>query len=146
MIPRRTILVVPLLLASMGCISVGRSYDGNPIDPSRIRDIKTGETTKAEITEWFGAPFRIDHSDVTGMTQTAMSRFVGDELTLKLDPALYNEVYLYQRSFEKYFGLFFILFFNYFEADIRYDRLAVVFDNEDKVEAYGYSPADWGDE
>lgn len=146
MTSRRAVPAGLLLMASVGCVSIGRSHDGNPIDPSRLGDIQVGETTKAEITEWFGAPFRIDHSDVTGMTQTAMSRFVGDELTLKLDPALYNEVFLYQRSHEKYFGLFFILFFNYFEADTRYDRLAIVFDNQDKVAAYGYSPADWSDQ
>ena len=138
-----TALALPILLLSVGCVNIGREHEGNPIKVERLSEIKVGVTTKAQVTQIFGAPFRIDQSDVTGMTQTALSRFVGDQLTLKLDPALYNEVYLYQQKHTKFFGLFFILLFNYFSSDSRFDRLAIVFDNEDKVAAYGYSAADW---
>jgi hypothetical protein len=139
----RSIHLACLLVGSTGCITIGRTHEGNPIDPARIPGIQVGKTTKAEITEWFGAPFRIDQSDITGMAQSAISRFVGDELTIKLDPALYNDVYLYQQKHTKYFGLFFVIIYNYFSSDARFDRLAVVFDDHDRVAAVGWSPADW---
>lgn len=141
----RTIAIASLLIViagPVGCVTVGGTREGNPIDAARVAEIKVGETTKAEITRWFGAPFRIEQSDITGMAQSALSRFVGDQLTLKLDPALYNDVFLYQRRYASWFSLFFIVF-NYFSSDTRFDRLAVVFDEHDKVAAVGWSEHDW---
>lgn len=140
---RRTSSLLLLLLAgSAGCVTVGSTFEGNPIDASRLPDVEVGETTKAEITSWFGAPFRIEQSDITGMAQSALSRFVGDQLTLKLDPALYNDVYLYQRRYTQWYAVF-LIFYNYYSSDTRFDRLAVVFDEHDRVSAVGWSAADW---
>lgn len=136
------VVVVAAVLS--GCVNVGRTSEGNPIRVNKIDEIKIGETSKAEITNWFGAPFRIEKSDVAGLAESALSRFVGDQLTLKLDPALYNDVYLYQRRYTRSFFLALILF-NYFSADTRFDRLAVVFDQGDLVVAFGWSEANWNE-
>ena len=133
-------------LLSTGCVNVGREYIGNPIDATLVGKIVVGESTKAEITEWFGAPFRIEQADVTATAQAELSRFVGDQLTIVLDPALYNDVYLYQREYGKFFALILIIPFNYYSSDTRYDRLAVVFDEHDVVAAVGWSPANWDDD
>ena len=133
---------VGLVLGLAGCVNIGRIQEGNPVNVARIDHIKTGETTKAEITSWFGAPFRIQKSDVAALAESAMSRFVGDQLTLKLDPALYTDVYLYQQRHVHTFFLAFVVF-NYFQSDTRFDRLAVVFDPDNRVTAFGWSPADW---
>ena len=140
-----TLAAALTLLASLstGCVNVARTYNGNPIDATRVKDIQVGTTTKAEITEWFGAPFRIDQADVTATAQSELSQFVGDQLTVVLDPALYNDVYLYQREYVKRFALILFIPFNYYSSDTRYDRLAVVFDEEDIVAAVGWSPVDW---
>jgi hypothetical protein len=45
------VLMISLVLA--GCGSVGRNFD-----TARVKDIKNGATTKAEILEWFGLPFK----------------------------------------------------------------------------------------
>ncbi len=139
---RRFLGVLPCLMVITGCVTVARTHEGNPIDSSRAESIRLGETTKAEITDWFGAPFRIEKSDVAALAQSALSRFVGDQLTLKLDPALYNDVYLYQQEHGRSIFVAGILF-NYFGSDTRFDRLAVVFDQDDKVVAYGWTPVDW---
>ena len=82
----------------------------------------------------------------TWTEQSELSQFVGDELTIKLDPALYNDVYLYQREYVKRFALILFVPFNYYSSDTRYDRLAVVFDEHDKVAAVGWTPVDWDDD
>ena len=46
-----TILIVTLLLLVAGCASSGRK-----MDMSKMQDIRKGETTRAELTQWFGSP------------------------------------------------------------------------------------------
>ena len=135
-----------LLAFSTGCVSVAREIDGNPIPSERVENIILGETTKADITDWFGAPFRIEQSDVTATAQAQLSRFTGDQLTVHLDPALYNDVYIYQRTYTKRFALILIIIYNYYSSHTRYDRLAVVFDEHDKVAAVGWSKANWNED
>ncbi len=135
-----------LLVCSTGCVNVGREVNGNFIDETLVKKVVLGETTKAQITDWFGAPFRIDQADVTSTAQGELSRFTGDQLTLVLDPALYNDVYLYQRTYIKRFALILFIPFNYYSSHVRYDRLAVVFDEHDKVVAIGWDGADWDED
>ena len=54
--PRRTIALLAALcvtLLASGCLTVGQ-----PFPASRVADIRMGETTRAEIEQWFGSPWR----------------------------------------------------------------------------------------
>jgi len=53
---KRVLLVflVTLICALLiGCGSLGKNFD-----TSRVQDIKNNQTTKAEILDWFGLPFK----------------------------------------------------------------------------------------
>ena len=47
-----------LLLATAGCVSVGR-----PFPTDRIKDIKLGKTTRADLTAAYGRPYRTGVED-----------------------------------------------------------------------------------
>ncbi len=46
-------LAILLLALTVGCGSMGRNFDD-----THVVDIKNNATTKAEILEWFGLPFK----------------------------------------------------------------------------------------
>jgi hypothetical protein len=54
---RRAKLVAVLIasVASSGCFSVGGRF-GAPIPQERLLEIRAGETTREQITAWFGPP------------------------------------------------------------------------------------------
>lgn len=127
------------LALSAGCISFGRTYEGNPIDPETVALLVEGETTRAQVMEMFGAPNVVETANITALAEQSLARYEGEELTLKIDPALFNEVYIYERTQTNHFILFLILF-NYYSSDQRSDRLAIFFDTEGKVRGVGWTP------
>ncbi len=128
-------------LVSTGCISIGSTSEGNPIDREVLARIVKGKTTRAEVLEMLGAPKIVENANITNLAEQALAQYEGEELTLKLDPALFNDVYIYERIEKNYFVLFLILF-NYYTSTERSDRLAVFFDQQGKVLGVGWTSAE----
>jgi hypothetical protein len=126
-------------LLAAGCLSFGTTQEGNPISESDIQKLIKGKTTKAEVLEILGAPFKIETTEITKLAEQAVARYAGEELTLKIDPALFNDVYIYERKEVNYF-FFSLILFSYYASDERHDRLAVFFDKDGKVLGIGWSP------
>jgi len=137
-----TTLRFALLLAALsvcsGCLSFGVSYEGNPIDQAAVAKIVKGRTTRAEVLELLGAPKRIEEANITNLVEQSLARYQGEKLTLQIDPALFNDVYIYERKQTDTFVLFLIVF-NYYSSDETATRLAVFFDKNGKVLGVGWT-------
>lgn len=128
-----------LLLYACGCVSIGRSFEGNPVPAPTADFPKIGVTTKAEVMARLGAPHTVRQTEFDGMLEGLLTRSPADAVTVHLDSALVDEVFVYERARTKRLGVFLGLF-NYYRSDTRADRLAIVFDHQAKVVAVGYSP------
>ncbi len=122
-----------------GCVVFSTDYQGNPIERDVVAQIQVGRTTRAEVLELLGAPLAIERVDVTGLTERLLARFEGEELTVKLDPALFDELYVYQRTQTERFVLL-LIFYNRVKTDQRSDRLTVLFDPAGVVLGVGWTP------
>ena len=130
-------LLVSLLWAP-GCVGISTQYEGNPITKENLAKIEVGVTTRAAVLEVLGSPLVIDRTDITGLAERALSRFQGEELTLKIDPSLFNDVYIYERrQIDRW--LIFLGFFTYITSDERSDRLSIFFDREGLVLGLGWT-------
>ena len=49
----RLLFAALLLMGMIGCGSVGKNFDEN-----RVQDIQNKHTSKTQILEWFGSPFK----------------------------------------------------------------------------------------
>ena len=125
--------------SAAGCISFGRTYEGNPIEEEVLARIVEGETTRAEVLELLGAPMAVETADITSLAEQALAQYEGEKLTLQIDPALFNDVYIYERKQTNYFVIA-LFVFNYYVSDQRADRLAVFFDKKGKVLGVGWTP------
>ena len=135
----RLLILSLAALTLPSCIAVSKEAEGNPIPRSAIDQIVAGKTTRAEVLELLGAPLAVERADVTGLTERLLSRVEGDDLTLKIDPALFDELYVYRRTQTERFGLF-LIFYNRLVTDRRSDRLTVLFDPEGVVLGVGWTP------
>lgn len=133
------ILLCFMCLACSACISIGRTYSGNPIPEDAIARIVPGETTRAEVMQLLGAPKETESADITGLAEQALARYEGEKLILQIDPALFNDVYIYERKQTNHFVMALILF-NYYSSDERSDRLAIFFDKDGVVLGVGWTP------
>ena len=130
-------LLVSLLWAP-GCVGISTQYEGNPITKESLAQIKVGVTSRAAVLEVLGSPLVIDRTDITGLAERALSRFQGEELSLKIDPSLFNDVYIYERrQVDRW--LIFLGFFTYVTSDERSDRLSIFFDREGLVMGLGWT-------
>lgn len=135
----RPLALFALFLLLPGCIAFSTEYEGNPIRREVVSQIEVGKTTRAEVLELLGAPLAAERVDVTGLAERLLSRVEGEELALKLDPALFDEIYIYQRTQIERFGVILILY-NRFKTDRRSDRLAIFFDPDGVVLGVGWTP------
>jgi outer membrane protein assembly factor BamE (lipoprotein component of BamABCDE complex) len=55
---KNTIYIIAIAALLCGCISVGRQ-----INQAKIQDIKPGQTTRAELEQWFGHPSMVMQTD-----------------------------------------------------------------------------------
>ena len=140
--PRRLRRALPglcLIAALSGCVGISTQTEGNPIKDEDVAKIEVGTTTRAQVLELLGSPLVIDRTDITGLAERALARYQGEELTLKIDPSLFNDVYIYERRYVDRFALL-LLVFNYVNSDERSDRLAVFFDKAGVVMGLGWTP------
>ena len=129
-------LAVLLLGCTTGCVSLGRQYEGAQLPSARLVEIHPGVTTKADVLSRFGAPTTIQRRDIEGLIGNMATRYHGQELTLKLDPALLDDVYIYEfRRVNR--TVVFTGFFNWVTSVEKSDRLVFFFDREGKLAGYG---------
>ncbi|MDD5169854.1 MAG: hypothetical protein PHN75_13610 [Syntrophales bacterium] len=105
------LLIVVMFLA--GCAVIGRNKDFRPFEEKALIQVKPGQTTASEITNWFGPPSQV----------------------VKLSN---GNAYIYSRSLSKATGVWLILvsFVNY---DTRHDRVVFFINKNDVVTHYGSS-------
>jgi hypothetical protein len=114
-----------------GCFSM-RVVAGNDVPADRISQIQPGQTTKAEILYWFGAPE--DYTDPSGLRRIFADGVAAPEDVLALP---YADVLVYEEAHARVKGLLLFLF-NWFDVHVVQDRLVVFFDDQDRVLYYGY--------
>jgi len=123
------VLCVSFLLAS--CV-IGRYYEGPQISEEKLKEIKPGVTTKAEIISWFGPP------------QNYISPTVFNEILREMDvtrepltnyPFANVLSYQYNRSNVR---AIILLLFNFIDAKVKSDHLVIFLDDKEKVIYYGF--------
>lgn len=117
-----------------GCFSI-EVVAGNQVPAEHIPQIQPGQTTKAQVLEWFGAPE--DYTDPSGLRRVLDDGVVLPEDVLALP---YADVLVFETTRGRVKGVFTILF-NWFDVKVASDRLVVFFDDEDRVLYYGYREA-----
>jgi hypothetical protein len=114
-----------------GCVMIN-VVGGNEVPEDRISLIRPGETTRAEILDWFGSPAA--YTDPSGLRLLFEAAEVSPEDVLVFP---YADVLVFQLTRAK--GRALLLFvLNYVEARGASDRLVVFFDDRDRVMYYGY--------
>jgi len=123
------ILCFASLLAS--CV-VGRYYEGPKISEEKIREIKPGVTTKAEIISWFGPP------------QNYISPTIFNEILREMDVTRepltnypFANILSYQYNQGNIRAIVLILF-NFVDAKVKSDHLVIFLDENERVKYYGF--------
>src|SRR5262245_11936349 len=124
---RRGSVLLPLVLVATGCVSLGRPYEGARLPTAVLADVRPGVPTTADILSLCGAPTLIQHRDIEGLIGSMATRYHGEELTVKLDPALLDDVYIYEyRRVNR--TMIMTGFFNWITSTDKSDRLVFFFD------------------
>ncbi len=122
-----------LFLASLvaGCV-IGRYHEGPIISEEKIKEIKPGVTTKAEIISWFGPP------------QNYMSPTVFNEILREMDVTRepltdypFANILSYQYNRGNIRAIVLVLF-NYVDANVKSDHLVIFLDDNETVKYYGF--------
>jgi len=124
------ILSLAFLLASCW---IGRYYDGPKIREEKIREIKPGVTTRAEIVAWFGPP--------QNYLSPAIFNEILRQVDLTRDEPLTNYPFANIASYQYMRGnarLIITILFNFVEWDVKSDHLVIFFDDQEKVKYYGF--------
>jgi hypothetical protein len=125
------LVLAAVLWLGAGCFSM-RVVAGNEVPEARISQIQPGQTSKAEILEWFGAPEA--YTDPSGLRRVLDDGVVLPEDILALP---YADVLVFETTHGRVKGVLLILF-NWFDVHVVDDRLVVFFDDQDHVLYYGY--------
>lgn len=129
-------LIALVLTLVGGCVSLGRQYEGAQLPTDKLGGLRPGVTTKADVLSAFGAPTIIQRRDIEGLLGGVATRFRGQDLTVKLDPALLDDVYIYEyRRVNRI--IVFTGFFNWVKSMDKADRLAFFFDRDGKLAGVG---------
>jgi hypothetical protein len=123
------ILCFAFLLIS--CV-IGRYYEGPKISEEKIREIKPGVTTKAEIISWFGPP------------QNYISPTIFNEILREMDVTRepltnypFANILSYQYNRGNIRAIVLVLF-NFVDAKVKSDHLVIFLDDNEKVKYYGF--------
>jgi hypothetical protein len=122
-------LSMAFLLA--GCV-IGRYYEGPKISEEKIKEIKPGVTTKAEIISWFGPP------------QNFISPTVFNEILREMDVTRepltnypFANILSYQYNRGNIQAIVLVLF-NFVDANVKSDHLVIFLDENERVKYYGF--------
>jgi hypothetical protein len=124
-----------ILLLSLSCAAgcfVGRYQEGLPVAADKIAQIVPGQTTKAEILDWFGAPSGLADAQL-------LESFLADRELLP-GPVVdlpFADVLVFRLTEGRLSGLVLILW-NTVEFRVQSDTLIVFFDEKDRVSYFGY--------
>lgn len=120
-----------LALACGGCLSI-RYAEGSPLPRERVALIKPGETTKAEVLAWFGAPQGF--SDASALERLVRNLDFEPETVLDLP---FADALVFR--FTEGAGSGYLIPPVFVRIDLRVlsDTLVVFFDDGDRVLYYG---------
>lgn len=120
------VLLLASLAATSGCV-VGRYSEGERIAADQIPRIVPGQTTKAEILEWFGSPQSFPDA-------TFIERFLSDQEFIPgaVTDLPYADVFVYRITEGRLRG-YVLLLYNEIHLDVASDTLVVFFDGQDRV-------------
>lgn len=119
-----------LALLCCGCISFSGEF-GTRISPDAVSRVRDGETTREEITSWFGPPSAF-------YSPTFLDVILGDQEDIESNGPILDDVYTY-RYIENDSRLFFIpILFARIEAVGTSETLVVFFDENGRVEYHAY--------
>jgi len=111
---------------------IGRYYEGPKISEEKVKEIKPGVTTKAEIISWFGPP------------QNYISPTVFNEILRELDVTRepltnypFANILSYQYNRGNIRAIVLVLF-NFVDAKVKSDHLVIFLDENEKVKYYGF--------
>jgi hypothetical protein len=123
------VLCFASILAS--CV-IGRYYEGPQIPEEKIKEIKPGVTTRAEIISWFGPP------------QNFISPTVFNEILREMDVTRepltnypFANILSYQYNRGNIRAMVLVLF-NFVDAKVKSDHLVIFLDDNEKVKYYGF--------
>jgi hypothetical protein len=123
--------ILSLVFLLAGCV-IGRYYEGPKISEEKIKEIKPGETTKADIISWFGPP------------QNYISPTVFNEILREMDVTRepltnypFANILSYQFNRGNIRAIVLVLF-NYVDANVKSDHLIIFLDENEKVKYYGF--------
>jgi hypothetical protein len=114
-----------------GCFTI-HVTSGNEVPADRVAQIHPGQTTKAEVLDWFGAPE--DYTDPSGLRRLFADGVAAPEDVLQLP---YADVLVFELTRGRGRVMALILY-NYIDVHVANDRLVVFFDDHDRVLYYGY--------
>ena len=134
----RSIQLLVVVVMATGCVGISRQYEGATLDTGALSDIEVGVTTRQDVLDVFGPPFTIQKRDFEGVVSSVGSNFQGEELTIRLDPKLLNEVFVYEYRRVNRWSLVLILF-NYVSSVDKSDRLMFFFDQDNVVRGFGFT-------
>jgi hypothetical protein len=127
----KVIGTLSLVFLLAGCV-IGRYHEGPKISEEKIREIKPGVTTKAEIVSWFGPP------------QNYISPTVFNEILREMDVTReplthypFANILSYQFNRGNIRAIVLVLF-NYVDANVKSDHLVIFLDENEKVKYYGF--------
>jgi hypothetical protein len=138
MVRIRPAAILLLVVLACGCVSISRQYEGARLPVDDISQVEVGVTTRQDVLDRFGPPLIIQKRDFEGLVSSIGSNFQGEELTIRLDPKLMNEVFIYEYRRVNRWSLILILF-NYFSSVDKSDRLMFFFDSENRLAGVGVS-------
>ncbi|MEM7410136.1 MAG: hypothetical protein AAF430_07885 [Myxococcota bacterium] len=119
-----------LLLGGTGCFRVGVTA-GFEIPQSRVDQIVPGETTKADILQWFGAPADATDGEIFARLFDAGEVSADDLVALPFSDLLVYEITDGEAR------ILMTILYNWSRVDIHRDRLMIFFDENDVVLYYG---------
>ena len=123
-------------LSSLGCVAISRQYEGATLDKADLDAIEIDVTTRQQVLDVFGPPLIIQKRDFEGVVSSIGSNFQGDELVVRLDPKLLNEIFIYEYRRVNRWSLV-LGIFNYFSSVDKSDRLMFFFGPDNVVRGFG---------
>lgn len=129
----RPLLLLLIVAAAFGSACVNaRLVDGNSVPEERIQQIRSGETTKRDVLDWFGAPESFTDP-------SAVRRLLEDSEMLPEDVLQlpFADVLVFELTRMRVRGLF-LLLYNHVDIRSASDRLIIFFDENDRVLYYGW--------